>query len=113
MHPSGHSLGQPVTKRAVLGPGQPHGTRTTSWNSQLGMGQRSGGQSAGIVVLVTVGHGVVLGGSCVMPVVTTGGLLDGRDGGLGNSGPRPRDVEMGHGWSWIRIDTPQPLLGHF
>ena len=99
MHPSGHSLGQPVTKRAVLGPGQPHGTRTTSWNSQLGTGHRSGGQSAGIVVRVTVGHGVVLGGNMVMPVVTTGGLFVGRDGGVGNSGFGRRDVEMGHGWS--------------
>jgi len=83
MQPSGHSLGQPVTKSAVLGPGQPQGTRTTSWNSQLGTGHRSGGQSAGMVVRVTVGHAVVLGGSMVTAVVTTGGLLDGRDGGLG------------------------------
>jgi hypothetical protein len=100
-----------------LGAAQPHGRRTTSWNSQLGTGHRSGGQSAGIVVRVTVGHGVVLGragGSVVTPVVTTGGPGCGRDVGPGGPGrPRVRDVSTGQGRSWMRMSTEQPLLGHY
>jgi len=63
----------------------------------LGTGHRSGGQSAGIVVRVTVGQGVVRGGSWVMAVVTIGGGFVGRAGF--SVGPPRRDVDTGHGWS--------------
>ncbi|SPQ19743.1 2719a65e-ad51-41a7-959b-6df0caacaf9d [Thermothielavioides terrestris] len=56
---------------SVLGV-QPHGTTRLDCTRQVGTGHRSAGQSAGLVVWVTVGHGVrvVLVGSVTMLVMT-------------------------------------------
>lgn len=60
-----------------MGAEQPHGSTRLSWTAQPGTGQRTGSQSEGRVVCVTVGQGVVVGGrggSVMMVVVTT--MLD-------------------------------------
>jgi hypothetical protein len=72
--PAGHAVWQPSTKSSVLGALHPHGSTRFSWTEHPGMGQRSGSQSDGRVVCVTVGQGVVVGGrggSVIIVVVTT------------------------------------------
>lgn len=56
---------------------QPHGTRIVCCSMQVGTGQRSAGQSAGVDVLVTVGQGRGCDGRVVTPMVTEGELVPG------------------------------------
>ena len=82
---------------------QPHGTRIVCCSMQVGTGQRSAGQSAGVDVLVTVGQGRGRDGSVVTPMVTEGGgepdpglgtVLKGTEGG-GGSVVTPMETLLG------------------
>ncbi|TLD22120.1 hypothetical protein PspLS_08073 [Pyricularia sp. CBS 133598] len=72
IQPPGHSDWHPSTDSSVRGCEHPHGSRSWVWVTQLGTGQRMMGQSAGWVLSVMVGQGVMTGGSCVMLMVTMG-----------------------------------------
>ena len=83
---------------------------------QVGTGQRMTGQSAGLVVFVTTGHGVDVrtGGSVVTPmlilvwvlVLVLVGVVVVRVGGR-----RVREVDevVGHARALVRNSMPQPL----
>ena len=68
-HPLAHSVAQPWTNSNVLGV-QLQGITSDDRTWQVGTGQRIVGQSAGLVVLVMVGHGVVAGGRTTTLVMT-------------------------------------------
>jgi hypothetical protein len=78
-HPSGHAVAHPVTYSTVLG-SHPHGTAIVVVARHVGTGHRIAGQSAGLVVRVTLGHGVDvlvdLGGSVTTLVITRVGVDD-------------------------------------
>lgn len=72
-HPPAHSVAHPWTKSSVLGV-QLHGITSDERTWHVGIGQRIGGQSAGLVVRVMTGHGVLLDGRTggrVTTLVTT------------------------------------------
>lgn len=115
-HPLAHSVAHPWTNNSVLGL-QPHGTAMVVRTWQVGTGQRRAAQSAGLVVRVMVGHGVlvVAGGSTTTLVMTrVCCVVVGRTvvvvvGGICR---RVLLVVLAHVRDVVRNSIPQPWYGH-
>lgn len=65
----GQAVEQPVTSQTVFASVHPHGTLRVSCQVVAGRGQRMRSQSAGLVVLITVGHATSSGSSSSFSVV--------------------------------------------
>lgn len=92
---------------------QPQGMFKVVRAMQLGTGQRMTGQSAGLVVLVTVGHGVEVrtGGRVVTPMlILVWVLVDDVVLVVRIGGRRVRDelLVVGHGSALVRKSMLQP-----
>jgi hypothetical protein len=130
MQPDGQAVAQPATYSTVFGPVHPQGMARFSWNVQFGTGHRITAQSAGEVVRVTVGHGVVVGrgGSVVMLMTKVGELVVELLVEVVLAGVVVEvvlrvcvlrrvdevvvvELVITHGRFWLRNSTPQPLYG--
>ena len=114
-HPLAHSVAHPWTNNSVLGL-QPHGTAIVVRTWHVGTGQRRAEQSAGLVVRVMVGHGVVAGGSTTTLVMTRVCCVDvvGRTVVVvvGGTCRRVLLVVLAHVRDVVRNSIPQPWYGH-
>ena len=112
-HPPAHSVAHPWTNNSVLGV-QPHGIVSDVRTWHVGTGHRRAAQSAGLVVRVMVGHGVVVvvGGSTTTEVMTRVCCVDVEVLAVVVGGIWRRVLVVGQGMLLVRNSMPQPWYGH-